>query len=409
VVCTNCGAAVNLDTQNFCTTCGEKLKSFHQDGADMKNSQEAFSSSFGTNGEMGGGFSDQVRGTISQAAQKINSMVGEEGTIDLNLRDVFSAVLKKHTQEEAEILFTSGTKLTTPSEQEISTAWPKPWLFARVLGVLAIAYIFLFICTYVLQSTNTIPGLIMIGSFAVPFSLLIFFWETNAPMNISIYEISKMFFTGGTASLVITLLLYSFFPIDGLSVVGAVFVGIIEEVGKLVIIAYFIKRLNPKYILNGLLIGAAIGAGFAAFESAGYAFNLGVSYGNEAMLSTIVNRAWTSIGTHTVWAAISGAALVYVKGIQPLKKEHVFNRKFIRLFLVAVALHAMWDIPLQVMHNLRLILLIIVAWIFIFTFINAGLKQIMRFNQGETVTSPLSPKTTLIDLDATNQDHSLGQ
>ena len=33
------------------------------------------------------------------------------------------------------------------------------------------------------------------------------------------------------------------------------------------------RKIDKPYILNGCLFGAAVGAGFAAFESAGYAFN----------------------------------------------------------------------------------------------------------------------------------------
>ena len=120
----------------------------------------------------------------------------------------------------------------------------------------------------------------------LPFSLLIFFWEMNAPRNISIYETAKMFFVGGTASLVLTLFLYSIFPVYDLNYSGAIAVGVVEEVGKLAVVIYFIRKLNPKFILNGLLIGATIGAGFAAFESAGYAFNFGMIYGDQAMISS---------------------------------------------------------------------------------------------------------------------------
>lgn len=51
-------------------------------------------------------------------------------------------------------------------------------------------------------------------------------------------------------------------------------IGIIEEVEKIVVVAYFLRGKKEKYILNVLLIGAAVGTGCAVFESAGYAFNV---------------------------------------------------------------------------------------------------------------------------------------
>ena len=96
------------------------------------------------------------------------------------------------------------------------------------------------------------------------------------------------------------------------------------------------------------------------------------------MISLIFTRGWMAIGTHVVWAAIAGAALVYVKGDQPLKKDHFFNSKFLPLFSVPIILHAVWNMPITVLENLyfKYIVLIIIAWIFIFTLMNAGLKQI---------------------------------
>jgi len=205
----------------------------------------------------------------------------------------------------------------------------------------------------------------------------------NAPRNISFYEVGKMLFVGGAASLVTTLLLFSFFPVYDLTFTGAIVVGVVEEVGKLVIIAYFIKKLNPKFILNGLLIGATIGAGFAAFESAGYAYNIGVMHGEGAMISVIFMRGWMSIGTHVVWSAIAGAALLYVKGNNPLQNDHFFHPDFLKLFAVAIILHAVWDMPLYILHHFYLIFIIFIciAWVFIFSLISAGLKQINRINR----------------------------
>lgn len=370
--CFNCGKQVE-ESQNFCEFCGVHLK-----GSKNQSIEEVTSTLEQTSNE----FQEQVKASILQATEKVNQLVGEEGTINVNLREVFSDVLKKHTKEEGELLFISGTKRTTPNENEISTSWPKPWLFSRVFLVFAITFVFLYICTMIFNNINALPGLIMIGSFAALFSLLIFFWEMNAPRNISIYEIARMFFVGGTASLVITMFLYSIFPVYQLDFTGAIIVGVVEEIGKLVIIIYFIYQLNPKYILNGLLIGATIGAGFAAFESAGYALNYWIHYGENTMMSVIFNRAWSAIGTHTAWSAIAGAALVSVKGNEVLTNHHVFQSKFMKLFAVPVILHAVWDMPLYPLHsfNLLYIILIVVAWLFIFSLINAGLKQIVRLN-----------------------------
>ncbi|MDN7244644.1 PrsW family intramembrane metalloprotease [Planococcus shenhongbingii] len=379
--CVHCGEKVNTEGK-FCTGCGIELL------------QPIFEGSFADGKNMYAGVveelpivsvPDQVKGTLLQATEKINAMVGEQGTIDVNLKDVFSAVFKKHDKEEGEMLFIAGTSLTTPKESEISTSWPKPWLFSRIFLMLFLAYILLYICVYEFQNTNAIPGLILVGSFAVPFSLLIFFWEMNAPRNISIYETAKMFFIGGTASLVLTLILYSIFPVyhsvHGLDYTGAIIVGIVEELGKLGVIIYFIKKLNPKFILNGLLIGATIGAGFAAFESAGYVFTA-MEFEMEAMISTIFLRAWTAVGTHIVWSGIAGAALVYVKGNNMLSSEHLLNTNFLKLFAIPVILHAVWDMPIHINDYFYILsfLLIGIAWVFIFTFINAGLKQIGRLN-----------------------------
>lgn len=48
-------------------------------------------------------------------------------------------------------------------------------------------------------------------------------------------------------------------------------VGLIEELGKAIIVLTVLRKLGKLSIMTGLLIGACVGAGFAAFESAGYA------------------------------------------------------------------------------------------------------------------------------------------
>ncbi|AQQ55136.1 PrsW family glutamic-type intramembrane protease [Planococcus lenghuensis] len=378
--CGNCGEKINTDGK-FCTSCGcvlpQRVPSHHSYVQPVLVDERKVVPPEPLH----------VKEQLLQATGKLNALVGEQGELKVSLREVFSAVLAKHSKEEGELLFIAGTGITTPQEHEISSSWPKPWLFSRVFITFFLTYALLYICTFMFENPLSIPGLITIGSFAVPFSLLIFFWEMNAPRNISIYEIAKMFFVGGAASLVLTLVLYSFLPVDDVDFSGAMIIGIVEETGKLGIIAYFIKKLNPKFILNGLLIGATIGAGFAAFESAGYAWYAysasGFILGDEMMLDVIVLRAWMAIGTHVAWSAIAGAALVYVKGQHSLMKDHLFDFRFVRLLGVAIILHAVWDMPLYSFDQFyfRFIVLILLAWVFIFTLLNAGLQQIARLHQ----------------------------
>ncbi|MET3655396.1 hypothetical protein [Sporosarcina psychrophila] len=73
---------------------------------------------------------------------------------------------------------------------------------------------------------------------------------------------------------------------------------------------------------------------------------------------------------------------MYVKEGNLFNQHHLLNVKFIKLFSVPVILHSIWDMPLYYLQNFNFlyILLIIIAWIFIFTLINAGLQQIVRLN-----------------------------
>ncbi|MFC4736869.1 PrsW family glutamic-type intramembrane protease [Bacillus daqingensis] len=363
--CSSCGAAGSSENQ-FCGECGVQMQRASGESA----------------------VQPAVKGIVEQTSARINGLVGEEGKLDLNLKDVFSSVFEKHTKDEAELLFISGTSRTTPAPADIQTSWPKPWLFSRVFLVLAAVYLLLYVAATSFESALVIPGLIVMGSFAVPFSLLIFFWETNAPRNISIFEVVRMFFIGGVASIAASLFLFSIFPIVELNVQGAIMVGVIEEVGKLLIAAYFIKQLKVTYILNGLLIGAAIGAGFAAFESAGYAFAQGMAYGESAMIANIFDRGWMAIGAHVTWAAIAAGALVYVKNQSELNSSHFLDTRFLKLFAVPVILHAAWNSPFFVQAESMLLYvgLIVVAWIFVFSLMNAGLKQISRMNEHRVVT-----------------------
>lgn len=311
--------------------------------------------------------------------EKLNNPSAKEaGRMQKKSRFLFSEVFHRHSLSEAELLLISGTKVTTPPIEGLSATWPKPWLFSRVLLVILFTFFFLLTGAVLFGNVNMIPGLIMMGSAAIPISLVMFFWEMNAPRNISMMQVLIMLFVGGVISLITALCLYTVFPIHQLTASSAVIVGIIEEAAKFIVVFYLIKKLRSAYILNGMLVGSAIGAGFSIFESAGYAFSEGLQYGEGVMFAVIMERGLLSIGTHVVWAAILGAGIVYVKN-NGLSSFH-----FLRFFGFTVFLHAMWDSPFseQLPYLLKFFVLIGFAWIVLFWLISKGLQEIAAKEEG---------------------------
>ena len=284
---------------------------------------------------------------VKKAGEKVKEKVKKhkpKDLSDLKIRDIFAGIFKHHSSEESEELFTCGTSRTTPDIRDISSEWPRPWLFSRVLVVLFAAFYLLLFCWRQFGNPNVLPGIMFIGSCMIPVSILVFYFEMNVPRNISLIEVFRIFLLGGCMSLVVTLILFEVMPDTDFTVGGAILIGIIEEYGKLLIVAWFIKRLKgQRFILNGMLIGAAIGTGFAVFESAGYAFRVYSYLGVDAMLENIYMRGVLSPGSHIAWAAFSGAALVIVMGQNEFKWKYVFDKKFLCMIVVPIGLHAIWD------------------------------------------------------------------
>ena len=211
---------------------------------------------------------------------------------------------------------------------------------------------------------------------------MVLFLEVNAYRDISLFKLIVVFLVGGCASLLATMLFYTIFP-SSVDFAGAVIIGIVEELGKLVIVYIaLLKMPRCSHILGGLLVGSAVGAGFAAFESAGYAFNwLLWSQGDvDVMIDLILLRGFLAPGGHVTWAAITGAALMIAKGNGPLTFVAVVSTRFLKLFAIPVVLHSVWDMPIPFGAEIYLmpILLTIAVWVVVMILINMGLDQVKQ-------------------------------
>ena len=381
--CNYCGHA-NQDSAMFCGNCGRPL--------DTTKDQRTNNGSY------------QQRSTASSKGNSwvdsLNDYVGNDRPADLNWRVLFTDVFKKHSVEEAEDIFICGTHSTTPLTYEVSKEWPHPWLYSRVFLMFGIAFALLWVCCDMFGNPNALPGMIEVGTFTVPLSTMILFLEVNAWKNVSLYKVIQTFLVGGCASLVMTLFLFSIVGSHELDFFGVFLTGVVEEIGKVVIVYWFLRRLGKLSILSGLLIGASVGAGFAAFESAGYALqpviqffqNSGyyAAYGQqldasammEAINQSIFLRGFLAPGGHVTWASISGAALVIAAKAKGKIDTSLFSDgKFLRLFLIPVVLHGTWDSPLSAIgieFYMVPIALTIIVWIVVLILINMGLSELSR-------------------------------
>jgi RsiW-degrading membrane proteinase PrsW (M82 family) len=346
-------------------------------------------------------------GLLDSVGSRLNSLASTEKLEGFSLSEMFSEVFKKRTQEEVDEYFICGTSKTTPAIENAQTGWPKPWFFMRVLIFMGLIYFGFLLAWNQFGNSNLLPGLMMMGSMVLPLATVILFFELNTPRNISFHYTLGLLCVGGVVSLFLSLIGFS---ISSLSTyLGPPAAGIVEEIGKLLTVVIVARHAKHRYVLNGLLFGAAVGAGFAVFESAGYAFNAFIdpvlrvasgkaiftggnifAYAGGNMTANITIRGLLSPFCHVAWTAIAAGALWRVKGERNFVPTMLFDPTFLRAFMIPVVLHMIWNAsfipsPLWIKH----IILGVIGWFILFGIVQQGLKQV-KAAQIEQVKEELS-------------------
>jgi protease PrsW len=330
------------------------------------------------------------RNFLDKIGDTLNSMAGTEKLEGFSLQEMFSETFSRRSAAEMEDYFIVGTERTTPKITEVQTGWPKPWLFMRFLLFFFVLYAGFVMAYQHFNNDNLVPGLIVMGASAMPLATLILFFELNTPRNVSIYRLVVLVGLGGITSLAISLFGYD---ITRLNWLGASSAGIVEELGKLLALILIVRGTRYKYILNGMLFGAAIGAGFACFETAGYAYRAARSGTAQDILSVLWLRGMLAPLMHVAWTAMVGAALWRVKGANPLSFSMFINPKFYRVLLFAMALHMLWNWhQLNPPFYLKEIVLGAAAWFVIWGLVQQGLRQV-RDEQRAVIAATEPTKT----------------
>ena len=236
---------------------------------------------------------------------------------------------------------------TTPSPRRRRT-WLRMFLTGLVLWILTV------VVTFVTGNPNLIPTLVLLGSFLVPVSFVVWAFGRRHSGELTAELLFSTFVTGGVLGVLAASLLETYLLNPSpLLFVG---VGLIEEAAKLVALALLTRKLTHKYARDGLILGAAVGFGFAAFESAGYAFTaLFTERGLSLMqlVQTELLRGLLAPVGHGLWTAILGGVLFSASG----RRHFALTGRLLMAYLGVSLLHALWD----AMHSIALVVMLLLT------------------------------------------------
>ncbi len=228
----------------------------------------------------------------------------------------------------------------------------RPWLRMFLTGL--VLWALTVVITFVTGNPNLIPALVLLGSFLVPVSFVAWAFTRRHSGEVTVELLFSTFVTGGLLGVLASSLLESYL----LHPSPALFfgVGLIEEAAKLVALAFLTRRLRHKYARDGLILGAAVGFGFAAFESAGYAFTaLFTENGLSLMqlVQTELLRGLLAPVGHGLWTAILGGVLFSASG----RRHFALTGRLLLSYLGVAILHALWD----GMHSIALMMALLLT------------------------------------------------
>lgn len=311
-------------------------------------------------------------------------------------KDVFSECRKKHSKQELEFSLQAGTSINDATESDMLKKWQKPWLFYPLLKGGIILWVFIYLLYFAtliisggIMTTSLSQMTIMIPPMIMPMIILVFIWELNIPKNISIYELLAYFLIGGFLSFAVTALTFTFIG-SGPGVFEASFAAFREEPAKLIpaiiIMVYFISFKKKKiYGITGLVIGAAVGAGFGIFESISYAF----TSSDQGIGGVIINqllRGIFSLGGHILYAAPYSAALALaIRKKGKLTWSCFIDRDFLMTFFASVIIHFIWnaDIGGALFSYIKCFALIVVLWIILLYVVRKCLSEMVAVGSAQ--------------------------
>lgn len=187
-----------------------------------------------------------------------------------------------------------------------------------------------------------VPSLLVLGALLVPVAFVVYVDGRNPAFDLPLSVLLSCALLGGVLGTAVASVL-EFDTIQRLGELPTVFIGLIEEAAKLLVpvgILIFTRyRANPA---DGLLIGVAVGMGFAVLETLGYGFVTLLATGGDLTSAEGVLLLRGALGPagHAAWTGLAAAALWWAHSQRWRPRALAVA---VGTFLLAAALHAAWD------------------------------------------------------------------
>ncbi|HEY3229271.1 MAG TPA: PrsW family glutamic-type intramembrane protease [Roseiflexaceae bacterium] len=232
----------------------------------------------------------------------------------------------------------------TPQDQRLSHR-NRDWLHMLLAG--ASLFVVATIVMFLTSNPNLYPTVILVGNFLVPVVFVLFLYDHQHLSALTPATIAQSFVVGGMLGVlgasVLEPLLISLptNPDRSLTLSAAVVAGLIEEGCKILAVMWVARRMRRDSEMDGLLLGAAAGMGFAALESTGYAFTTFVASRGQvgvSIVETILRGMLAPFG-HGVWTAILAAVLFRRSAANHFR----ITGSVVLTYLFVALLHGLWD------------------------------------------------------------------
>lgn len=219
------------------------------------------------------------------------------------------------------------------------------WRWLLIGGVGLAFWIAFLVLTVIFGLGKLGPTILVLGSLLVPVTIVVWNLDHLADATLSGERVLFAFMGGGLLGLVLA------FPINRTlvpavqsvaGVWGMLAVGLSEEFAKLVGLAVFSIGMARYTTRNGVVLGSAVGFGFAALETAGYASEGMPEFGVlGGVVFVLVYRSLLAPVLHGLWTAIMGAALFHAAS----RRGHLrITWIVVAAYLWVSLVHGLWDV-----------------------------------------------------------------